>query len=75
MKYQINQKLHWTDKKVLIVGTKEIPYKPNFDQFNRVEIKPEKDYMILILDKISFEICHYSGLFDIYENELENNEW
>ncbi len=42
MKYKINQKLHWADKKVLIVGTKNETYKPTIDPYNRSEINPEK---------------------------------
>ena len=75
MKYLINQKLHWTNKRVLIVGTKDESYKPTSDTFNRTEIKPTKDYLIFILDKITDGVCNYSGLVDIYENEIENIEW
>ena len=75
MKYQINQKLYWKNKKTLIVGTKEVPYKPIIDPYNRFEIKPTKDYLIYILDRIADDICYYSGLMDIYENEIENIEW
>ena len=75
MKYQINQKLHWTNKRVLIVGTNVEPYKPTIDPYNRAEIKPEKDYLILLLEKITDDICYYSGLADIHENEIENIEW
>ncbi|HTO16379.1 MAG TPA: hypothetical protein VLZ83_11445 [Edaphocola sp.] len=75
MNYQINQKVHWANKKVLIVGTKDEPYKPTIDPYNRAEIKSEKDYLIFILDKIENEICHYSGQTDVYENEIENIEW
>lgn len=75
MNYQINQRVHWANKKVLIVGTKDEPYKPKIDPYNRAEIKPKKDYLIFILDKIENEVCHYSGQTDVYENEIENIEW
>lgn len=75
MTYKTNQKLHWANNRILVVGTKEKPYKPTIDPYNRAEIKPKKDYLILTLDKIEDNICYYSGLVDVYENEIENIEW
>ena len=75
MKYQINQKLYWVNKKSLIVGTKENPYKTKVDLYNRAEIKPEKDYLIFVLDRIENNICHYSGLIDVTETEIDDIEW
>ena len=75
MKYKINQRVHWLNKKCLIIATKLEPYKPNFDRFNRAEIKPNKDYLIFILDKIEDDICYYSGIVDVYEKDIEEIEW
>lgn len=75
MKYKLNQHIFWLGKKCIIIGTKTEPYKPEFDIYNRVEIKPQKDYLLFILNKIENNVCHYSGIVDVSENEIEDIIW
>ena len=75
MKYKNNHKVYYADKKYLIVGTKETPYKPNVDVYNRPEIYPTKDYLILRLENIIDGICYYSGIVDVNESEIEDKNW
>lgn len=75
MKYKLNQHIYWLGKKCKIIGTKLEPYKPIFDRYNRAEIKPQKDYLLFILDKIENEICYYTGIVDVYESEIEEIDW
>lgn len=73
--YKINQRVKHLNVNCLIVATKENPYKPKMDVYNRAEIYPEKDFLIFRLERIENNICIYSGLLDVYESEIENIEW
>jgi len=73
MKYKINQKVICCNLKCLIIATKNEPYKPNIDVYNRKEIFPEKDYLLFILKNI--ETQEYSGTLDVYEIEIQDIPW
>ena len=75
MKYKINQKILWSNKKCIIIGTKEEPFRPSVDVYNRTERRPNKDYLLSLLDKIENNICVFSGEADVYEDEIDLTEW
>ncbi len=74
-KYDINEEVTFkaTAKKGLIVGTKSLPWKKKLDPYNRTEISPNNDYLVLILKETVDEVNHYSGLVDVLESEIEVN--
>lgn len=75
MKFEVGQKVKALNKKCLIIGTKESPYKPDVDQYLRKEVYPAKDYLLFIFKEIKDENEIYLGLLDLFESEIDKENW
>lgn len=69
MKFKINETVIYTEKTCLIIATKNEPYNPKIDPFNRKEIFPSKDYLIIF--KKDNTVNEYAGISDVYESQIE----
>ncbi len=74
MKYKINQRVfnNLTGKKCLVIGTKDIPYKPTVNPMNKEELYPDNgyDYLLFIEKSNDGETVNYLGTISANENHL-----
>lgn len=72
-----NTKVVWiaTGQRALIMATKDVPYEPEKDPYNRKKIFSEKGYLIYLVKEISGDRVEYLGSADVYENEIEEYNW
>ncbi|TWP31561.1 hypothetical protein ETU08_00755 [Apibacter muscae] len=74
--FKQNQKIISFGKKAIIIATKKDPYRPKIDPYNRKELYPKKDYLIMFfkeIDKNGRE--KYEGREDIHQNQIESPHW
>ncbi len=72
MTYQIGQKVIYNGINCLVIGTKIDPYKPLIDQYNRKELFPENDYLLMELKDMEKE--EYKGIQDVFESQIVNGD-
>ena len=77
MKYKIGDKVLLGDKKCKVIATREIPYTPTIDPYNRKEVYPDEgnDYLLFILKEIENQEEHYFGTISVTEVQIEDRSW
>jgi len=75
MKYKVEDKICIAGIKYKIISTKDVPYRPTIDVYNRKERYPEKDYLVFrfITANKEEKLEHYSGIEDVYENQIDES--
>ena len=65
MKFYKNDIVFYANKKCIILATREQPYEPTFDVYNRRKIYPTKDYLISYVNTEG-----HRGIVDVLESEI-----
>lgn len=71
MKFKLNDKVVYTPtgEACIVVATKELPWKKENDVFNRKEVFPAKDYLVL-REVPNSNFKEFLGEFDVVETDL-----